>query len=56
MTPFKKFLIVMLVMQVLLICCGVWQITQGKIGSGVFNIILNGVFGLLNIYNIKRIE
>ena len=55
MESFKKFLIVLLVMQILLLCAGIYQLTQGKIGNGLFNIILNTVFGIVNYQNIKRL-
>jgi|688.fasta_scaffold2041290_2 hypothetical protein len=50
----RNFLIILLVMQILLIIVGVWQITQGKIGVGLYNIILNFMFGLFNLKTIKK--
>jgi uncharacterized membrane protein YiaA len=52
----RKFFIALLVVQVALICVGIWQLTQGKIDAGLFNIILNLVFGTLNFYNIKEFK
>lgn len=52
----RTFLIVVLVLQAVLICCGVWQLTQGKIGNGLFNIILNLVFGYVNYSNLKKVD
>jgi hypothetical protein len=52
----RTFLIALLVVQVVLIICGVIQLAHGNIGNGLFNIILNLVFGLLNLRNIKKIN
>jgi uncharacterized membrane protein YiaA len=52
----KNIFIAILIMQILLICAGVWELTIGKIETGLFNILLNTLFGLLNFYNIKTFK
>jgi len=52
----KNIFISILIMQILLICAGVWQLTIGEINVGLFNILLNTLFGLLNFYNIKTFK
>ena len=46
----KKLLITFLAIQILLICVGIWQLTNGRIGFGLFNIIVNTFGSLFNIY------
>jgi hypothetical protein len=52
----RKFLIACLVIQILLICVGVWQLTTDKIGAGLFNVIVNTYGILLNIYISKQLK
>ena len=52
----KKVLIILLGMQIALIGAGVWQLIEGHTAHGLFNIILNSVFGLLNIRTIKEMN
>jgi len=52
----KNIFIAILIMQILLICAGVWQLTIDKTEVGLFNILLNTLFGLLNFYNIKTFK
>jgi hypothetical protein len=52
----RNFFIKLLGVQVFLICCGVWQITQGEIDNGLFNVISNILFSLLNIWNINLLK
>ena len=46
----EKLLITFLVIQILLICVGIWQLTEGRIGGGLFNIIVNTFGSSFNIY------
>lgn len=52
----KKFLIFILGIQVALIVGGIWQLIEGNIGSGIFNISLNLIFGIINFQIIKRMQ
>jgi hypothetical protein len=52
----KKFLITFLLIQILLICVGIWQLTTGKIGFGLFNIIVNTFGYLFNISLYNKIQ
>jgi hypothetical protein len=52
----KRLLITILLIQILLIFAGIWQLTKGKIGAGLFNIIINTLFGLFSFYQIKKIK
>lgn len=46
----KKLLITFLVIQILLICVGIWQLTEGRIGGGLFNIIVNTFGSSYNLF------
>jgi len=52
----RKFLIILLGMQIALIGAGVWQLIEGHTAHGLFNIIVNSVCGLLNIQIIKKMD
>lgn len=44
---------VLFLIQVVLFGCGIKFIIEGSVVSGVFNIIINGIFGYINlIYNV----
>ena len=49
-------MVVMLVLQILLIIGGVTQLIQGDVGSALFNIITNIIFGYLNLCTIKEFD
>lgn len=52
----KKLLITFLVIQILLICVGIWQLTEGRIGDGLFNIIVNTFGSSFNISLYNKIQ
>jgi hypothetical protein len=52
----RNFFIVLLGVQAALICGSIWQLTQGNYILGLFNIVLNVVFGYLNYCSIKKFK
>lgn len=52
----RNILLFLLGVQITLCGAGIWQITEGKYSAGLFNIILNGLFGYINYCNIKNFK
>ena len=52
----KKILISLMIVQVLLFAIGVWQFSDGKLFFGLFNVVLNTAFFVVNIYTLKRVS
>ena len=52
----KKVLIILLGMQIALIGWGVYDIIIGHLGFGLFHIIVNLLFGLVNINTLKQMN
>ena len=52
----KKVLIPLMIIQVLLFAIGIWQLSEGKLFFGLFNVVLNTAFFVVNIYTLKRVS
>ena len=47
------FIIFLMIVQVCLFVVGIFQLFNGSIGTGLFNVIINFVFFIVNIFNLK---
>ena len=52
----KKIIITMIILQIILIVCGVYLVMKNDITLGLFNIIINTVFMTLNLITLKSIK
>ena len=52
----RKILIIGMIAQVILIGLGIYLITKGILFFGVFNILLNLIFGLINFNTLKNLS
>ena len=43
-----------MIAQVLLFAIGIWQLSEGKLLFGLFNVVINTAFFVVNIYTLKR--
>lgn len=51
----KNFLIILMVIQIILIGIGCYQLSKGQIAKGLFNIIINLVFIGINYSTIQKL-
>ena len=51
----KKFIIALMIVQVILFCMGVYFLVEGKIVSGVFNTVVNAICFAVNVNTLKRL-
>jgi len=51
----KLFIGLLLIVQCGLFSIGVWQVAKGKICVGVFNVVVNLIYGAIHIHNIKSL-
>ena len=47
-------LISLMIVQVLYFIYGIWKLCEGELFIGLFNVVVNAVFFVVNIYNLKR--
>lgn len=52
----KIKIILLMILQVLLFIYGINQICNGNLFLGLFNVILNTAFFIVNVYTLKRIR
>ena len=52
----KKFVIGLMVIQVLLLGVGIYQLIDGKLIFGLFNVVLNSIFFMVNLDTLKEIN
>lgn len=52
----RKILITLMIVQVILIGWGIYSIVEGRYISGGFNILLNLIFGWLNLNTLKNLS
>ena len=52
----KKIVCIMIILQIILIVCGVYLVMKNDIILGLFNIIINTVFMTLNLITLKSIK
>jgi hypothetical protein len=51
----RKFIIALMIVQVILFCMGVYFLVDGKIASGILNIVVNAIFFAVNVNTLKRL-
>lgn len=56
MKQLKGVIILVMVVQVILMCVGILQLSAHHIGIGLFNLIVNLVFFFVNVNTLKRIK
>ncbi len=52
----RKILITLMIVQVILIGLGIYLITEGRLISGGFNILLNLIVGWFNLNTLKNLS
>ena len=52
----KNFIITLMIIQVLLFSFGVWQLSEGLLFFGLFNVVANAACFLQNIHSLKSIR
>jgi hypothetical protein len=51
----KRILIILMLTQLVLICHGVYFLSHGYVAIGLFNIIFNSVFFVMNIVTLRNV-
>jgi hypothetical protein len=50
----RKFIIALMISQVILFGMGVYFLVDGRIVSGIFNTVVNAIFFAVNVNTLKR--
>jgi hypothetical protein len=50
----KKFIILLMIVQVILFGMGVYFLLEGKITVGLYNTLVNAIFFVVNVNTLKR--
>jgi len=51
----RKFIIALMIVQVILFGFGVYFLVEGKIASGIFNTVVNAISFVVNVNTLKRL-
>lgn len=51
----KKLIVALIIIQLILIAIGFYFLISGKIAVGIFNIVLNTIFLIMNVNSIKKL-
>jgi hypothetical protein len=51
----RKFIIALMISQVILFGMGVYFLVDGRIVSGIFNTVVNAIFFAVNVNTLKRL-
>ena len=52
----KIIILILMIVQLILVAIGTYVFTQGYIYTGIFNIVVNAMLCILNVYTMKNLS